>query len=459
MKFYLLLMIVLLSNRMVFGQSLYHYDLNGNLIADSNKTISSIKYNILNLPETIIYQDGRKIEYTYTASGTKLSQKVYLADGSLRQNKDYLFDLVYADNSLEFLSHPQGYNEPNNQEGFSYIYQHKDHLGNIRVSFKDQQIKETKDYYPFGLQLAQSKSILRGRKHNYGYNNKELNEVFDLNWCDYGARRYDPSSARWMSIDPLAEKYSSISTYAYVANNPIRFIDPDGKQIFEDDKSIWSEKKRMISNRRNNLQNSLKELISEGANQDKIDDMEARVSGLNYALTAMNRLEQSDRVFQLKKVDNDEDIETTYDKDSKRLVIAYNNTATFVHEVIHGDQFENGDVIYNENTGLGLGTDLADEVMAFKAQYSYDPETLGVSSQRQITSNWILNTFQKYDDHAKIPLNINSTKSDFIRAYPNKFNLVNKLPNNFIFRNSRNIIYKDPWEVIERLEKLFNIPN
>ena len=38
-------------------------------------------------------------------------------------------------------------------------------------------------------------------------------------------------SSRWLSIDPLARKYPQISPYVYVANNPIKFIDPNGKEI------------------------------------------------------------------------------------------------------------------------------------------------------------------------------------------------------------------------------------
>jgi hypothetical protein len=46
---------------------------------------------------------------------------------------------------------------------------------------------------------------------------------------------YDPVLGRWMTTDPLAEKYYSISPYAYCANNPVKYIDPNGMDIWEFD--------------------------------------------------------------------------------------------------------------------------------------------------------------------------------------------------------------------------------
>lgn len=63
-----------------------------------------------------------------------------------------------------------------------------------------------KDYYPFGMEMANWNPDWAPNSDNrYLYNGKELRTDFDLDWYDYGARMYDPSIGRWHSADPLSE--------------------------------------------------------------------------------------------------------------------------------------------------------------------------------------------------------------------------------------------------------------
>jgi RHS repeat-associated protein len=47
----------------------------------------------------------------------------------------------------------------------------------------------------------------------------------------FGARYYDSRIGRWLAVDPLRGKYPSLSPYLYAADNPLRFVDPDGRKL------------------------------------------------------------------------------------------------------------------------------------------------------------------------------------------------------------------------------------
>ncbi len=52
--------------------------------------------------------------------------------------------------------------------------------------------------------------------------------------CQYfGARYYDPNISIWLSVDPLSDKNPNTSPYSYCINNPIRLVDPDGRDWYE----------------------------------------------------------------------------------------------------------------------------------------------------------------------------------------------------------------------------------
>ena len=65
----------------------------------------------------------------------------------------------------------------------------------------------------------------------YKYSTKELDRENGLDWYDSKARMYDPTIGRTPTQDPMAEKYYSLSPYAWCAGNPLKYIDLDGRDI------------------------------------------------------------------------------------------------------------------------------------------------------------------------------------------------------------------------------------
>ena len=138
-----------------------------------------------------------------------------------------------SDNGIEFrgrrnpkpyyISFEEGYID----SALEFNYYLKDHLGNIRkvINATTSTITQTTDYYPFGLAINTTGSS----KNKYLYNGKEIQS--GSGFYDYGARMYDAGVGRWFVVDALAEEFFPLSPYIYCANNPIKYIDPDGKAI------------------------------------------------------------------------------------------------------------------------------------------------------------------------------------------------------------------------------------
>lgn len=262
--------------------SRYLYDANGNQYADFNKGIAWIQFNSLNLPRKIQFSNGNKAEYFYDATGVKYKaqwgyaatpQNIPLgATGTEYQSPtgvsrtEYCGNYVYENGNLRRIVTPEGYVATNNnvtevmiRNTWRHRYLLKDHLGNTRRTLNANALNSTSptvipsgqliDYYPFGLEITRvtnpegedySPSYLAGATTPYLYNGKEIDRMHGLNWYDYGARYYDGATGRWHGVDPLAENYYWINTYAYCVNNPVRYIDPDGRQV----QQPWSHEKR-----------------------------------------------------------------------------------------------------------------------------------------------------------------------------------------------------------------------
>ena len=64
---------------------------------------------------------------------------------------------------------------------------------------------------------------------SYCYNGKEKD--YESGFHYYGARYYNSELSVWLSTDPMADKYPSLTPYNYCANNPVKLIDPNGEEI------------------------------------------------------------------------------------------------------------------------------------------------------------------------------------------------------------------------------------
>ena len=108
----------------------------------------------------------------------------------------------------------------------SYHFFVTDRLGNVRVVANAGGGAEQVNHYdPYGGTLSIS-SVPDTSGNLYKWGGKEWDKT--LYRYDFGARLYSPSDLRWGTMDPLCEKYYSLSPYAYCANNPMRFVDPSG---------------------------------------------------------------------------------------------------------------------------------------------------------------------------------------------------------------------------------------
>ena len=210
----------------------YTYDSNGNLTKDLNKGISTITYNVLNLPNMVTFSDGSTIAYTYGADGTKL--KTVHKTGSTTTTTDYCGNVVYENDVQKLLLTDEGYVTLSDGK---YHYYLKDHQGNNRVVINQSgTVEETNHYYPFGGVFASS-----GNVQPYKYNGKELDAKKGLNWYDYGARHYDAALGRFTTVDPSAENYYSTSPFTYCLNNPLNYIDPLGTDTVDVKDVDWNK--------------------------------------------------------------------------------------------------------------------------------------------------------------------------------------------------------------------------
>ena len=226
----------------------YKYDTNGNMQEDYNKKITKIQYNFLNLPVALQFTNGNRTDYLYGSDGMKRRvtystavANVNVPMGEIRtlssnqvsatHTVDYCGNVIYEGGNLSKILTEEGYITLSGSAP-TYHYYLKDHQGNNRVvtywNGSKWLVEQVNHYYPFGGVFAEGTAV---SNQAYKYNGKELDRMHGLDWYDYSARMHDAALGRFTTVDPMAEKYYSISPYVYVANNPLKYIDLRGDSI------------------------------------------------------------------------------------------------------------------------------------------------------------------------------------------------------------------------------------
>ena len=167
-------------------------------------------------------------------------------------------------------------------------------------------------------------------------NGKEFDGMHGLDSYDYGARQYNPITARWDRVDPLAEKYYPHSPYMYCLGNPMNAIDPDGREIwihYVDEEGI-SQSFQYSAGMTCMVDNStVKTLVS------NLNEMHSNQDGA----TVLDAIIGSKTKYGIRQTNTHAEEGEGYFDPSTNTMSIYdaNNTLTFAEETFHLYQYVN----------------------------------------------------------------------------------------------------------------------
>ncbi len=131
--------------------------------------------------------------------------------------------------TLYYWKTTHGNNEPD-----CYWY-HPDHLGSASwVTDNNGEVVQYLYYLPWGEDFKnQRRNGYAGARHTFSAKEKDTETGLSY----FGSRYYSSDLSIWLSVDPMSDKYPSMSPYIYCANNPVRLVDPNGEEIYEFDEN------------------------------------------------------------------------------------------------------------------------------------------------------------------------------------------------------------------------------
>lgn len=235
----------------VIGSYLVTLDDNGRIKTDESRGVTNVKYNPLGLPSSITMGSEFTIINSYLSDGRLINET--MREYYLAQVKRY--DRVTGDTIIVYMprlvssvsrrhlgdfiieagKNPRSYYDWGYVEWLSdstvqYYYYERDHQGSVRtVRDASFGVVQSTAYTVSGLPMTR---IYSGVGDHHLHTGKPWQDTGGLAWYNNRARWYDPITMRFLTPDPLADKYHDISPWAWCGNNPLRYSDPSGKSIF-----------------------------------------------------------------------------------------------------------------------------------------------------------------------------------------------------------------------------------
>ena len=195
-----------------------------------------------------------KVKYTQQLQAIKDNYATFAVPYNGEDNNDYVDGKGFCcnDGSLEAAqARALARAAKNNfQEGDAYekmqFYYHPDHLGSSSyITNLEGEVVQHIEYVPFGEVFVEERNNIWNTP--YLFNAKEFDEETGLYY--YGARYYDPRVSLWISVDPISNynplnsenyldgehnggiyNYANLNPYIYCYQNPVKLVDPNGKQ-------------------------------------------------------------------------------------------------------------------------------------------------------------------------------------------------------------------------------------